>query len=89
MGGVRRGNSRGKGEGVGVKTMKVNYNEIKAGDRVTVLVANGCGRNGVEWKERTGRAVFRSEYGWALNMGGAHGTPGVANGENFVRATRR
>jgi len=28
---------------------------------------------------------MRGPYGWALNMGGRYGTPGVATSENIVR----
>ena len=58
---------------------------IRAGDRVTILIPNGIGRNGQEWKEKTGRAVMRGPYGWVLNMGGRYGTPGVASESNTVR----
>ncbi len=61
---------------------------IQAGDRVTILIPNGIGRHGVEWKEKTGRAVMRGPHGWVLNMGGPHGTPGVATEENLVRVKR-
>jgi len=58
---------------------------IRPGDRVTILVhAGGIGRN-VQWKEATGRAVMRGDYGWVLDMGGRHGTPGIASEENLVR----
>jgi hypothetical protein len=62
--------------------------EIKAGDRVTILVPVGIGRNGIEYKEKTGRAVMKGPYGWALNMGGRHGTPGVATAKNIVRVEK-
>lgn len=61
---------------------------ITFGDRVTIRVPAGVGLNGIEWKERTGSAVFRGEHGWVLNMGGKHGTPGVATTSNFVRVRR-
>lgn len=57
---------------------------IRPGDRVTILVPNGFGRNGQEWKEATGRAVIVSPGHVALNMGGRFGTPGVATEENLV-----
>lgn len=57
---------------------------IKAGDRVTILVPNGIGRFGVEWKQATGRAVMLGTCGWVLNMGGRYGTPGVATEANLV-----
>lgn len=61
---------------------------IRPGDRVTILAPNGIGRDGVEWTERTGRAVIISPGCVALNMGGRHGTPGVATADNVVKVTR-
>ena len=62
---------------------------IKHGDRVTILVPAGIGRNGQEWKEATGRAVMRSLHGgWVLNMGGRYGTPGIADETNIVRVQK-
>ena len=49
---------------------------ISAGCRVTIVDRFG--------KQRTGRAVMRGPYGWVLNLGGRHGTPGIANTENIV-----
>ena len=57
---------------------------IRAGEKVTILVSNGIGRNGTEWKPKTGRAVICSGTHAALNMGGPHGTPGVATPKNIV-----
>lgn len=48
---------------------------IRPGDRVTIVDRFG--------KKRTGRAVMRGPYGWVLNLGGAHGTPGIADNENI------
>jgi hypothetical protein len=51
---------------------------------------NRRGRNGIEWKEATGRAVIcnhrrdPSNFTAALNMGGPHETPGVATVRNIV-----
>lgn len=57
---------------------------IQHGDKITILVPNGIGRNGQEWKEAVGTAVFRGPYGWVLNMGGRYGTPGIASEQNIV-----
>jgi len=57
---------------------------IRHGDRVEILVPAGMGREGQEWKKATGRAVMLGPAGWVLNMGGAHGTPGIATDENTV-----
>jgi len=60
--------------------------QIKPGKRVTILIPNGIGRYGQEWKEKTGKAVMRSsEGGWVLNMGGKYGTPGLASVANIVK----
>lgn len=57
---------------------------IRPGSRVTIRIPAGIGRNGPEYKPKTGRAVMRGPYGWALNTGGRFGTPGVATAENIV-----
>ena len=61
------------------------FSDIKFGSRVTILVHAGIGRQGVEWKPKTGRAVMRGPAGWVLNMGGPHGTPGIATPDNTVK----
>jgi hypothetical protein len=61
---------------------------IRHGDRVTILVPAGIGRDGQEWAEKSGKAVMRGPYGWVLNMGGRYGTPGVATEDNIVRIRR-
>jgi hypothetical protein len=64
--------------------VKSLVDSIRVGDRVTILVPNGIGRDGVEWTRKTGRAVMPGPAGWVLNMGGRYGTPGVATDENTV-----
>jgi hypothetical protein len=59
------------------------FAEIRVGSRVTIRMPLR-GRDTVA-QERTGRAVMRGPYGWVLNMGGAHGTPGIATSENVAR----
>jgi hypothetical protein len=55
---------------------------IRAGDRVTIVNRFG--------QKSTGRAVMPSSNGgWVLNMGGAHGTPGIATAENIVKVVKR
>ena len=55
---------------------------IRAGDRVTILTPQG--------QKRSGRAVMRSSYGgWVLNMGGRYGTPGIADESNIVKVSKR
>lgn len=49
---------------------------IRPGSRVTIVDRFGT--------KRTGRAVMRGPYGWVLNMGGRHGTPGIATDDNVV-----
>lgn len=51
---------------------------IQPGDRVTFVNRFG--------QARTGRAVMPCVAGgWVLNMGGPHGTPGIANAFNIIR----
>jgi hypothetical protein len=47
------------------------------GDRVTILTPHG--------QQRTGTVVMRGPYGWVLNLGGKHGTPGIATDENIIK----
>ena len=58
--------------------------QIRHGDRVTIVDRFG--------KESTGRAVMRSDPrygpGWVLNMGGKHGTPGIATEANIIRVSK-
>jgi len=52
--------------------------EVRAGSMVTIADYDG--------KLRTGRAVMPSSHGgWVLNLGGAHGTPAIADERNIVR----
>jgi hypothetical protein len=62
---------------------------IRAGDKVTILVYAGGGSRNPEYKQKTGRAVMRGPAGWVLNMGGPHGTPGIATDENIVKIAPR
>jgi hypothetical protein len=58
---------------------------IRHGDKVTILRPAGRGRDGLEWAEATGKAVMHSSHGgWVLNMGGQHGTPGLADAGNIL-----
>jgi hypothetical protein len=50
---------------------------IRPGDRVTIVNRFG--------QKQTGRAVMRGPAGWVLNMGGRHGTPGIATDDNVVK----
>jgi DNA-directed RNA polymerase subunit RPC12/RpoP len=54
---------------------------IRPGDRVTIVNRFG--------QPSTGRAVMPAKggIGWVLNMGGAHGTPGIATDENVVKVS--
>ena len=58
----------------------VDFDAIGAGDRVTIRTPQG--------QERTGRAVMYGPAGWVLNMGGPHGTPGIASPSNVVRVKK-
>jgi len=54
---------------------------VRPGDRVTIVNRFG--------QKHTGRAVMRSSVGgWVLNMGGPHGTPGLADDSNTINVTR-
>ena len=55
---------------------------IRNGDRVTILTPHG--------QKLTGRTVMRNRQTgcWVLNLGGRHGTPGIADSENIVRVVR-
>lgn len=56
------------------------YDSIRHGDKVTIVDRFG--------QSRTGRAVMRGPAGWVLNMGGRHGTPGIAAPQNVTRVRR-
>jgi len=66
--------------------MKIAFDEIRPGDRVTIAYplrgSDKVAQHG------TGTAVMRNSDGWALNMGGPHGTPGLVDSRNFVSVTR-
>ena len=73
--------------------MSNNRNEfqerIEHGYRVTILIPCGLGRNGQEYKPATGKAVrLSANGGWVLNMGGRHGTPGIATVENTLKIAK-
>ncbi len=53
------------------------FHDIKPGDRVTIKTPHG--------QEISGRAVMKGPHGWVLNLGGAHGRPGIATPENVVK----
>jgi hypothetical protein len=65
--------------------MRELLNSIQAGDKVTILIPAGRGRDGQEWKPATGRAVMHGPFGWVLNMGGPHGKPGIASETNILK----
>ena len=52
------------------------YAKIQHGSSVTILTPHG--------NKISGRAVMLGDYGWVLNMGGQHGTPGMADDCNVV-----
>jgi hypothetical protein len=56
---------------------------VCSGDRVTIITPHGsC---------LTGRAVMRvaDGAGWVLNLGGPHGTPGLAYANNTIKVTKQ
>ncbi len=54
--------------------------KIQPGDRVYIKDRFGA--------VRSGKAVMRGPAGWVLNMGGAHGTPAVADEKNIVKVVK-
>jgi hypothetical protein len=56
--------------------------QIRPGDRVTITTSHG--------QEMTGRAVMYNaqQQCWVLNMGGKHGTPGIADETNIVKVRK-
>jgi hypothetical protein len=55
---------------------------IRPGDRVTILSPHGS--------RLSGRATMRNRQNgcWVLNLGGPHGTPGIADEENIIAVSR-
>lgn len=67
-----------------------DFGQIAIGDTVEMLVPAGRTMYGhQDYATRRGRVVMRGNYGWVLNLGGRHGTPGVCDPVNFVRIVRR
>lgn len=56
------------------------FNSIKVGTMVAIQTPHGS--------LLEGRAVMRGPAGWVLNLGGPHGTPGIASEGNVVWVTR-
>jgi len=52
------------------------FNQIRPRDKVTIITPHGS--------KLTGRAVTKGPAGWVLNLGGRHGTPGIASEENVI-----
>ena len=57
------------------------YDAIRNGDTVTIETRHG--------NLLKGRAVMLGPGGWVLNLGGPHGTPGIANRDNVVAVRKR
>lgn len=62
---------------------------IRPGDAVTVKLPAGIGRHGIDYQEKTGRAVLCFPTHAVLNMGGRHGTPAVATPDNIIEVRKR
>ena len=56
------------------------FDAISRGDRVTITNRFG--------QDRTGKAVMLGPGGWVLNMGGPHGTPGIATPDNVAKVKK-
>ena len=67
--------------------MRKSFDQIKPRSLVTFLIPNGIGKDGVEYKQKKGRAVMRGPHGWVVNGGGRYGTPFVVSSENFLNTT--
>jgi hypothetical protein len=57
------------------------FDSIRPGSRVTIVNRFG--------QKQSGRAVMRGPAGWVLNLGGKHGTPGIASPENVVAVSKQ
>lgn len=55
---------------------EVLFGSIKPGVQVAIVTPHG--------NLLQGRPVMRGPAGWVLNLGGPHGTPGIASEENVV-----
>ena len=62
----------------------MTFNNLRPGQKVTFLIPNGCGRDGVEWKRKSGKIVMAFPTHVVVNGGGRYGTPYVVNERNFV-----
>lgn len=56
------------------------FEDIRPGDRVTIVTA--------QQQERTGRCVMKFDTHAVLNMGGNHGHPGIVTPRNIVRVKK-
>jgi hypothetical protein len=61
--------------------MQTLVDGIRRGDRVTIITPHGI--------KLTGTAVMRGAMGWVINLGGRHGTPGIATEGNCVGVRRK
>ena len=57
------------------------FQSITNGDIVTIITRHGS--------QLKGRAVMRGPAGWVLNLGGRHGTPGIADDNNVIKVTKK
>lgn len=62
----------------------MTFNSIRPRDRVRFLIPAGIGRNGPEFKEKSGSAVLCYSDRVIVNGGGRHGTPYVVDERNYV-----
>jgi hypothetical protein len=61
----------------GAGTGSYPFSTIRPGCRVTIVTP--------QHQQRTGTAVMRGPHGWVLNLGGKHGTPGIATEANVIQ----
>lgn len=60
------------------------FQTARQGDRVTITLPE---RRGIPAQQRTGRVIMKFDTHLVLNLGGRHGTPGIADDRNTVRVS--
>jgi len=63
-------------QAVQAEPVNEDFGSIGHGDHVTIKTPHG--------QTQKGKAVMRGPHGWVLNLGGKHGTPGIASEKNYI-----
>ena len=63
-------------QAVQAEPVNEDFSSIGHGDHVTIKTPQG--------QTQKGKAVMRGPHGWVLNLGGKHGTPGIASEKNYL-----